>query len=221
MDETPTMLAALGAGVFSIVSPGVVPLLPAFVGFTRRRGAAQTFAFLLGFSAVFVAIGAGATALGQLLLERLAVFESAAGIVLVALGLRGLGVPRRPARAEHSLEPATPVTLIAAVVVGGALAFGWTPLAGVVLNHILAIATSPDTIARGVTLLGVYAIGRALSMAALAFAIPAVARTAAPPPAARLLDVVAGAGLVLTGLLVLTGTTPIVAAALAGYLPFF
>jgi cytochrome c-type biogenesis protein len=221
MDETPTVLAALGAGVCSIVSPGVVPLLPAFVGFTRRRGTAQIVAFLVGFSAVFVALGAGATAVGQLLLERLAVFESAAGIVLVALGLRGMGVPRRPAGAVHSLEAATPVTLIAAVIGGGALAFGWTPLAGVVLNHILAIATSPDTIARGVTLLIVYAIGRALSMAALALAISAIARTAAPLPAARLLDAATGAGLVLTGLLVLTGTTPIVAGALSSYLPFF
>src|SRR5512147_1702196 len=92
MDDSPTFLAALGAGVLSSVSAAVVPLVPAFLSYVWGRGMLQIAAFLLGFSLVFVGLGAGATTIGQTLLEHLTLFERAAGVLLVLLGLRDMGL---------------------------------------------------------------------------------------------------------------------------------
>lgn len=221
MDETPTLLAAFGAGFCSLISPGIAPLLPGFAGFLRGRGIGHLLAFLLGFSLVFIALGASATAAGQALLERLELFEGAAGVFLAALGLRRIGIPTR-SRAEPAPEPATPGALLMAFLAGAALMFGWTPLAGVVLSRILAAATSADAIDRGVTLLSAYALGRGVALLAFGLALPAMpGLMQAIRPHARLVDVISGALVAVTGLLIFTGAFPIVAAALSEYLPLF
>ena len=114
MDETPALLAAFGAGFCSLISPGVAPLLPAFAGFAPQpRAAGQLIAFLCGFSLVFVTLGAGATAPGQALLEHLSFVEGAAGVFLIAVGLRGLGMRGLTGRASagrrrRARDPGTP-----------------------------------------------------------------------------------------------------------------
>jgi len=223
MDETPALLAAFGAGFCSLISPGVAPLLPAFAGFARNRGPWQLIVFLCGFSLIFITLGASATAPGQALLEHLVVFEAAAGVFLIVVGLRGLGMRglTRSAGADTAVEPATPGTLLVAFLAGAALMFGWTPLAGAVLSRIFAIATSSDALAPGVTLLATYAVGRALSMLLVGLALTAALRVPAGTPHARRLDVMSGALVALAGLLIVTHTFPIVAAALADHLPLF
>jgi len=224
MDETPALLAAFGAGFCSLISPGVAPLLPAFIGFVHDRGRWQWIAFLGGFSLVFIALGASATTPGQALLEHLEVLEAAAGVLLIAVGLRGLGLRglTRSRGAGTGVEPATPGTLLVAFLAGAALIFGWTPLAGVVLARILALATSADTIGPGVTLLTAYASGRALSLLALGLACNAVLRFALPPSRhARRLTTTSAALVALSGLLIVTHAFPFVAAALSDFLPLF
>jgi len=224
MDETPALLAAFGAGFCSLISPGVAPLLPAFIGFGRNRGPWQSIGFLCGFSLLFITLGASATAPGQALLEHLEVLEAAAGILLIVVGLRALGMRglTRGGGAGTGVEPATPGTLLVAFLAGAALVFGWTPLAGVVLARILALATSADTIGAGVTLLTAYASGRALSLLALGLASNAVLRFALPPsPHARRIDTIAAALVALTGLLIVTHAFPFIAAALSDFLPLF
>jgi len=222
MDETPALLAAFGAGFCSLISPGIAPLLPAFAGFVRNRGPWQLIAFLCGFSLIFITLGASATAPGQALLEHLVVFEAAAGVFLIVVGLRALGMRglTRSAGADTGVEPATPGTLLVAFLAGAALMFGWTPLAGVVLARILALATSADTIGPGVTLLTAYASGRALSLLALGLAHNAVLRFALPRSAhGRRLDTIPGALVALSGLLIVTHAFPFIAAALSDFLP--
>jgi cytochrome c-type biogenesis protein len=217
--DAPTMLAALGAGACSLVSPGVVPLLPALLAFTRRRRAGHVIAFLVGSGAVFVLLGAGATGAGKWLLEHLSVLEMAAGVVLIALGLRATGLLNRSRRVgEHASQPETTATVLEAVIGGAALTFGWTPLAGVTLNEILAISTSQDTIALGTSLLVTYAAGRALSCLALALVLRAAVPDRLP---GRWLDAIAGAVMMTTGLLIVTGTMRALAAALSTVLPLF
>jgi cytochrome c-type biogenesis protein len=224
MDETPALLAAFGAGFCSLISPGVVPLLPAFIGFARNRGPWQLIAFLCGFSLVFITLGASATAPGQALLEQLVVFESAAGVFLIVVGLRGLGMRglTRGASSGARVEPATPGTLFVALLAGAALMFGWTPLAGIVLARILALATSADTVGAGLALLTAYASGRALALLALGLAHNALLRFAPlPSPYVRLIDTISAALVAVSGLLIVTHTFPFIAAALSDFLPLF
>ncbi len=224
MDETPGLLAAFGAGFCSLISPGVAPLLPAFGGFVRNRGPWQLVAFLCGFSLTFITLGASATVPGQALLEHLVVFEAAAGVLLIVVGLRGLGMRGLTRSAGSGVEAATPATLLVAFLAGAALMFGWTPLAGVVLARILALATSADTIGPGVSLLTAYASGRALSLLALGLVHDAMLRFAVPPsphPHARRIDAISAALVALSGLLIVTHAFPFIAAALADFLPLF
>jgi len=213
MDAAPTVLAAFGAGVLSAVSPAVVPLLPGLNGFVWHRGTLQTAAVLLGFSLVFIGLGAGATAVGQALLAHLTLCERLAGAFLVLLGLREMGLmPSERARARAGApEPVTVLTVTTAVAAGASLSFGWTPLAGVVLNQILAIATSADTVDRGVALLTVYATGRALPLIGLALLINTF-------DGARI-QLIAGAAVTLTGALIFMDLFPRIAAALVPFLP--
>ena len=170
---------------------------------------------------MFIALGASATAAGQALLERLALFEGAAGVFLAAVGLRQIGIPTR-SRAERAPGTATPGALLVAFLAGAALMFGWTPLAGVVLSRILAAATSADSIDRGVASLSAYALGRDLSLLAFGLAYLAIRRRLQTTrPQARLVDVISGGLVAVTGLLIFTGAFSIVAAALSEYLPLF
>lgn len=215
--DTPTLVAALTAGAWSVASAGVVPLLPAFLAFTRRRRAGHVLAFLIGSAAVFVLLGAGATRAGQWLLEHFAALEVAAGVVLVAFGVRATGLLNRSRRVgEHAREPETPAMIVEALVAGAALTFGWTPLGGDTLNGILAISTSPDTIATGVSLLGMYATGRALSFLVVALALRVAVPDRIP---GRWLDWIAGAAVIATGLFIVTGAMGALAAALSEVLP--
>jgi cytochrome c-type biogenesis protein len=220
MDESPAVLAALGAGVLSIASPAVAPLLPGFVGYLWNRRSAHVAASLLGMSLAFVALGAGATTLGQWLLSHLSLVEGGAGVTLAALGVHDVRVARRSGSTGGTREATAPGTVLVALVAGAALMFGWTPIAGDVLNRILAIATSADTIDRGLWLLAANAAGRALALAALGLATGWLLRRATNGGRARAaLQLIAGGTVALTGILIAIGLFPVIAAALVPLLP--
>lgn len=170
------ILAAFAAGIVSFLSPCVLPLVPAYVSYVagesyhRRRHlhAAERAAalgmsafFVAGFSAVFVAFGASATALGQLFLRYRYEANLAAGAIVILFGLFMLGLWRwlpwlqRDLRLHPRLGGANP---LAAFVLGVAFAFGWTPCIGPVLGSILAVSAA-GTSASGVALLAAYALG--------------------------------------------------------------
>lgn len=170
------LLAAFAAGMVSFLSPCVLPLVPAYVSYVagesyhRRRhlhvgerltALGMSAFFVAGFSAVFIAFGASATALGQLFLRNRYEANLVAGVIVILFGLFMLGLWRwvpwllRDLRAHPHLGGGNPV---AAFVLGIAFAFGWTPCIGPVLGAILAV-TAARTSASGVGLLAAYALG--------------------------------------------------------------
>ena len=179
MDLNVSIQAAMVAGIISFLSPCVLPLVPSYLCFitgatldelTEQNGASnlqprrallEATMFVLGFSTVFVILGASASAAGQLLREYLGVLSQIAGVFIILMGLHFLGVFKlailhREARYHHE---ANPVGLLGAYGIGLAFAFGWTPCIGPVLATILTIAASEQDVAKGAGLLAVYSLG--------------------------------------------------------------
>ncbi len=174
-----TYVGALIAGLLSFLSPCVLPLVPpylCFLGgttFDQLTGEDETpthvyttvvlssVAFVLGFTTVFVILGATATAAGQLLAANLPLLSKIAGVIIIIAGLHFLGVIHLPIlhREARYHADARPAGLIGAYVIGLAFAFGWTPCIGPVLAAILAIAAGEDSMRQGVSLLLVYSLG--------------------------------------------------------------
>jgi cytochrome c-type biogenesis protein len=187
------VLAAFAAGIVSFLSPCVLPLVPAYVSYvagdsyhrrrhlhTEERLAAlgMSVFFVAGFSAVFIAFGASATALGQLFLRYRYEANLVAGVIVIAFGLFMLGLWRwvpwllRDLRPHPQLRGGNP---IAAFLLGVAFAFGWTPCIGPVLGAILAVSAA-GTSASGVGLLAAYALGLGVPFLLAALFIDRAAR---------------------------------------------
>jgi len=172
-----------------------------------RREIAAALLFVAGFSTVFVALGAGASAIGGLLRAYSNFLSIIAGIAILAMGFHFLGVFRIPFMARTArLKVEKPVGLWGAYVMGLAFAFGWTPCIGPVLAAILALAASEATITRGASLLAVYSLGLGIPFVLAAFALkPFVATLARVRHRLGLVEKAMGAMLVLTGIAFLTG----------------
>jgi cytochrome c-type biogenesis protein len=229
-----SILGALGAGLLSFLSPCILPLVPPYLCFlagvslddlTRDTGAATgwrpngrvvalSFAFVLGFATVFVALGASASAIGKVVTEQFEALAVVAGILIIVLGLHFLGVFRigllfREARFQALSRPAG---LLGAYLVGLAFAFGWTPCVGPVLATILIVAGAESSAAHGALLLGAYAAGIGIPfLLASLFSAPFMRLMARFRRHMGLVEKVIGAGLVLTGALFLTGGMPRIA----------
>lgn len=180
MFEQPTVEvpAAILAGFLSFMSPCVLPLIPGYLSFisgvsieelsskdksTSRlwKVVVNTLFFVLGFSLVFVLLGAGATKIGELLQSNLNIFNKVAGIVVFVFGLHVAGLLRIRAlnyeKRFHARE--RKMGLVGSVVVGIAFAFGWTPCIGPILGAILTLAANQDSVGHGITLLLLYSAG--------------------------------------------------------------
>jgi cytochrome c-type biogenesis protein len=213
-----TILAALVAGMLSFLSPCVLPLVPPYLVYltgvslecfadaqseprVRRQAFAAAILFVLGFTTVFVALGASASAIGAVLRVYSNQLAVLAGLAIMAMGLHFLGVtPIAWLTREKRLAIAKPVGLWGAYLMGLAFAFGWTPCIGPILAAVLALAAAETTVLKGVGLLAVYSLGLGVPFV--------VAALAAEPFAAFLARFRAHLGLVekaMGGLLVLTG----------------
>ena len=222
------LLTAFAAGVISFLSPCVLPLVPGYVSFvagssieqlrdgTAPRARALTLAatFVLGFSVVFVALGASATALGSLLLSYKVQLGVIAGVVVILFGLHLLGLtPLRLMNQEARFHIETSGGRAAgAFLLGLAFAFGWTPCIGPVLGAILTLSASTADVAKGSLLLAVYSLGLGLPfLLAALFTGTLLARLKALGRAGRNLQRAAGGLLVAMGLLMVTGQLEVVA----------
>jgi len=176
----------------------------------------HTSAFLLGFSLAFMGLEAGATGVGQALLEHLTLFERIAGVLLVVLGLRDMGLLGFATGSAATAREPTSLGLTVSLAAGAALTFGWTPL----LDRILATATSADTIGRGVGLLSTYAVGRAVPLFVSGLALRAFLRRPVTAGAERTAHKLISGGLVaLTGTLIFAALLPWIVARLVAVLP--
>src|SRR5277367_1362706 len=169
--------AALIAGLVSFLSPCVLPLVPPYliyltgatiervandetVSSSKRAVMISAVMFVLGFSTVFVALGASASLIGSLIRAWSAELSIVAGIVIILMGLHFLGLTRIGLlMREGRLPIPKPVGLLGAYVMGLAFAFGWTPCIGPILAAILSVAAAQATVAKGAVLLAIYSAG--------------------------------------------------------------
>jgi cytochrome c-type biogenesis protein len=252
MEENVTLLAAFGAGLLSFISPCVLPLIPGYLSYisglsldelrgapavaggaavavarpagARRQVVISSLAFIVGFSLVFISLGAAASAIGQFLAERQAFFNRIAGAVIIVFGLHTMGVLRiewlyREKRVHTSRKPAG---FLGAGLVGVAFAFGWTPCIGPILAGILALASSQETVSQGVRLLAIYSLGLGVPFLATALMIDrffsAMGRIRRYY---HTVEIVSGALLVVIGLLIFTNRFTVIAKWLTPYLPVY
>jgi len=226
---------AFAAGLLSFLSPCVLPLIPSYVGFLTglsleelqaRRGTALLHAlwFVAGFSLIFLALGATASALGRLLLQYQLWIGRVGGVLVVGFGLYLLGV-LRPAflMRERRLELARkPLGYLGSGVVGIAFGAAWTPCVGPILGAILTLAAAQASVGQGVVLLAAYALGLAVPFLVTAYALDRFLTWFQRfRPYIVWVDRTAGALLVLLGLLLLTDRFTLIASYLQGLTPQF
>ena len=219
-------LTAVAAGVVSFLSPCVLPLVPGYVSYVAGDAAAfagaadrrstrvpwralpPSLGFVLGFSTVFVTLGASATALGRLLLAYRYEANLVGGALVILFGLLMTGLWRVPwlqrdLRIHATLPGGRP---IAAYAMGLAFAFGWTPCIGPVLGAILTASAASATVGVGVALLALYSLGLGLPFLGAALFTDALVRRLKPlRQAGRRLQVGAGAAMIAMGLVMITG----------------
>ena len=203
---------------------GVGVAVAAVPAAARRQVVLSSLAFILGFSLVFVALGAAASAIGQFLVSQQAIFNRIAGSIIIVFGLHTMGVLRiewlyQEKRVHTSRRPAG---LLGAGLIGIAFAFGWTPCIGPILAGILALAGTQETIGQGVRLLSVYSLGLGVPFLATALMIN---RFFAAMGRIRRhyhkVELITGALLVVIGLLIFTNRFTIIAQWLTPYLPVY
>jgi cytochrome c-type biogenesis protein len=232
-----TYPVAAFAGLVSFLSPCVLPLVPPYLSYiagtaiedfaeggerrVKRDLPLASFLFVLGFSTVFVLLGATASFLGQAIRAYLDWLSLLAGVAIIAMGLHFIGVYRIGLLfREKRLQVEKPAGPLGAYVMGLAFAFGWTPCIGPVLAAILAVAGSEDSVGRGASLLFVYSLGLGIPFIVAAFAME---RFTGFLKRFRqhigVIEKVMGVLLVLTGVAFLTGSMSIVSFWLIEHFP--
>jgi cytochrome c-type biogenesis protein len=214
------LAAALLAGAISFLSPCVLPLVPGYVsyiagrsvGVVARPGRGQvvwlSLCFVLGFSTIFMVLGASATALGQALLRWRYELNIVGGGIVILFGLFMLGAARiaameRDVRFHLDLPGGRPV---ASYVLGLAFGFGWTPCIGPILGAILTASATSATVGQGVALLAVYSAGLGVPfLIVAAFTDRLTGRMRGAGRIGRRLHQAAGVVLILMGFAMLTG----------------
>jgi cytochrome c-type biogenesis protein len=208
---------AFSAGLLSFVSPCVLPLIPSYltfvtgVGFdelgsSRRAAAVHALLFILGFTLIFVALGASATVLGRVLIAYRVWITRAGGALVVLFGLYLLGVVRVAAfdreRRVHLANK--PVGYLGSVLVGVAFGAGWTPCLGPILGAILTYTAATADLSRGLPLLLAYSLGLAIPFLVAAVAVERFLETVTKirPHLARVSQV-SGALLVIVGVMMM------------------
>jgi cytochrome c-type biogenesis protein len=179
MSTLPLPIAAFLAGLVSFLSPCVLPLVPGYVSLISGVGVEElksqesqlfrkvmlnSIGFILGFSVVFVTLGAIATEAGQLLARYKSVLAQIAGVVIILFGLHLTGVFKITAlysdKRLHNVKGGS--TVGGAFLLGFAFAFGWTPCVGPILAVILTFSAAQDSVTKGIFLLAIYSMGLAV-----------------------------------------------------------
>jgi cytochrome c-type biogenesis protein len=240
--ENVSFFTAFLAGMISFVSPCVLPIVPGYLSFIsgvsmqdlkaesdgeRRRRlvrqvAARSVLFVLGFSLVFVAMGASATLVGEWLAGNRRTLLRIAGVVIVVFGLHTMGLtPIKWLNYEKRFHAQSkPLGLFGAFLVGLAFAFGWSPCIGPILAGVLALAAAQETVGQGILLLGVYSAGLGIPFIGSGLAINRFLGVFSRIKRhMKAVEVLAGALLIAVGLLVMTDKLQALSRYFAPFLP--
>ena len=220
--SNPGLVVAFAAGMVSFLSPCVLPLVPGYLSLMSGVGTAElavatrtdtrrllrsTLLFVAGFTVVFVALGASASAVGQRLFAHQRGLNQIAGVVVIVMGLVMAGVvtPRVMQRERRVQVSPARLGVFAPPVMGMAFAFGWTPCLGPVLASVLSLAATESTLGRGVTLLLAYSLGLGVPFVATGVAFGHLSGTLSwVKRNARVINLVSGLLLAAFGVLLLT-----------------
>ncbi len=230
-----TVLVAFSAGLLSFLSPCVLPLVPSYLTFitglgledvsrARRTTIVHALLFVIGFSLIFVLLGAGATALGRLMLAYRIWIARVGGVLMILMGLWMIGVVRVDAlqreRRVHLNDK--PIGYLGTVLVGIAFGAGWTPCLGPTLGAILLMAANESELAKGIGMLSAYSIGLAVPFLISALAVDRFLQFFRRFRGNMgLVNRIAGSLLILVGVLMLTGWFQRLAAMLQPLTPDF
>ncbi len=234
-----SLLAAFLAGVVSFISPCVLPLVPSYVTFitgvsfdeltagnagtrVRRLTIIHSLAFILGFSLVFIALGATATVAGQFLRQHQDSLRRVGGAMIILFGIYLTGIIPIPALSRERKKQLTtkPLGILGSVLVGVTFAAGWTPCIGPILASILIYASTAKTVTTGVVLLSVYSLGLGLPFFLSSLALNSfLAASRRIRSRLRTIEVASGVVLILFGILLVTDLFPRFVSFLSQFLP--
>lgn len=218
-----SLFLALSAGVLSFASPCVLPLVPAYLGYlggqvvTAEGGILPRWTiflhglfFVLGFSAIFVALGAAASGIGQLLYAYRPVLMKVGGVVIVVFGLHTLGVLKIPFLyydTRHHYRHRPELGYFSSALMGFFFGAGWSPCVGATLGAVLTLALSEATVGRGALLLFGYSMGLGIPFLLMALGIGrAVGILRRARRAMRVVTIVSGLFLIVLGVMVFTNS---------------
>jgi len=235
-----TLTGVFVAGILTFLSPCVLPLLPGYISFisgesiecltgenckgARLKALLGAVFFGIGFTIVFVSLGATATSVGRVLNEYKVYFEKVAGVIVIILGIHLIGLYRINlllAQKKWNYKKINAPFFVEAFLLGVAFVMGWTPCVGPILAGVLSLASTEQTVFKGMTLLFVYSLGLwipfLVSALALGFVIGSIRK------AGRYIVIVeriSGVFLILVGLLILTGSLTSIVSYLTNMFPF-
>jgi len=237
-----TILGAFIAGLLSFLSPCVLPLVPAYLSYIsgvsvdalrqssngnrsmRRTAILQSLWFILGFSLVFIALGASATWLGQWLLANMGILGKIAGLIIFIFGLHYTGLIRIPflmMEARLDTQTVNARSGLGALMLGSAFAFGWTPCIGPILGAILAVASAQQHITQGILLLVAYSFGLAIPFLLAALATDSFLNWSQRfKQHLHTIEIISGCLLMLVGALIFLGSFSLLASWLIQYFPW-
>ena len=167
-------LVAFGAGLISFLSPCVLPLIPGYISYisgqslqnileSKKINLFSLILFCLGFSTVFVILGASASFIGKALLQNSEILRIIAGVIIIIFSLQLIGLINIPyLNLEKRFDAKESRNILFPYIIGLAFGFGWTPCIGPILGSILALASIEETLARAVLLLIFYSLGLAI-----------------------------------------------------------
>jgi cytochrome c-type biogenesis protein len=235
MTNLPLPIAAFLAGLVSFLSPCVLPLVPGYVSLISGVGVEElksqessrllqkmmlnSISFILGFSVVFITLGALSTEVGQLLARYKSTLAQVAGVVIILFGLHLTGIFRINAlyadKRLHGVKGGS--TMGGAFLIGFAFAFGWTPCVGPILAVILGFAAAQDSVGKGILLLTIYSMGLAVPFLLTSFGIERFLKFYSRFRShMHALEIASGALLIVLGVLLVFGRFTI----LSNYLSF-
>ena len=168
------IIIAFGAGLISFLSPCVLPLIPGYISYISGSSLSELInkkninlfpiiLFTVGFSIVFIIFGAASTFLGQVLLKNSYELRIVAGLVIIILSLQIIGLINiKFLNYEKRIQTNISAGILSPILIGMAFAFGWTPCIGPILGSILVLASTEESLSKGILLLFFYSIGLAL-----------------------------------------------------------
>ncbi len=229
--ENISLLTAFIAGILSFLSPCILPLIPGYISFIsgasipeltgeteikklRKKTMINSLFFILGFSFVFIALGASATFIGKFLLAKIKILSIIAGIIIILIGIHLTGLIKINALLyEKKINVNTkPIGIFGSFIVGFAFAFGWTPCVGPILAGILVIAGAKETLTQGILLLSIYSLGLAIPFLLTSYSLTLFFKFFnAIKKYLNMIELISGILLIIIGILIITGSLSVIA----------